>query len=76
MFQFLYRLRLILPLIFLSGYLHSSGFLRTEGRTIADETGNPVLLRGFGLGGWLVQEDFVAIKSTHGLQMNTHHYLQ
>ncbi len=59
MFQFLYRLRLILPLIFLSGYLHSSGFLRTDGRTIADGDGNPVLLRGFGLGGWLVQEGYM-----------------
>ena len=59
MFQFLYRLRLIIPLIFLSGYLHSSGFLRTDGRTIVDETGNPVLLRGFGLGGWLVQEGYM-----------------
>ena len=59
MFQFLYRLRLIIILIFLSGYLHSSGFLRTNGRTIVDETGNPILLRGFGLGGWLVQEGYM-----------------
>lgn len=59
MFQFLYKLRLILPLIFLSGYIHSSGFLRTDGRSIVDENGNPVLLRGFGLGGWLVQEGYM-----------------
>ncbi len=33
-------------------------FLRQQGRVIVDATGREVLLRGFGLGGWLVQEGY------------------
>ncbi len=36
----------------------SSGFLKTQGREIVDANGQKVLLRGFGLGGWLVQEGY------------------
>jgi len=59
MFRFLYKLRIILALISLSGNVFSNGFLRTDGRSIVDESGSPVLLRGFGLGGWLVQEGYM-----------------
>ena len=55
----MYRLRLIPLLIFLSSYIHSSGFLHTDGRNIVDENGDTILLRGFGLGGWLVQEGYM-----------------
>ncbi len=55
----MYRLRIILILISLSGNVFSAGFLRTDGRSIVDDSGSPVLLRGFGLGGWLVQEGYM-----------------
>ncbi|HWU96822.1 MAG TPA: cellulase family glycosylhydrolase [Sphingomonas sp.] len=34
-------------------------FLRTDGQRIVDESGNPVLLRGMGMGGWMLQEGYM-----------------
>jgi hypothetical protein len=34
-------------------------FLRVEGKNIVDANGKPVLLRGIGLGGWLVPEGYM-----------------
>ncbi len=39
--------------------VNAQGFLRTEGKAIVDENGNNVLLRGMGLGGWMVQEGYM-----------------
>ncbi len=36
----------------------SNAFLKTQGKEIVDSHGQKVLLRGFGLGGWLVQEGY------------------
>ena len=35
--------------------------LHTEGKTLADADGNPVLLRGVNAGGWLVQESWMCL---------------
>ena len=35
------------------------GFLKAEGKQIVNGTGNPVLLRGIGLGGWMLQEPYM-----------------
>ena len=35
------------------------GYLRTSGRVFVDDSGATVQLRGFGLGGWLVQEGYM-----------------
>ena len=35
------------------------GFFRTEGTKILDREGNPVVIRGLGLGGWLVPEGYM-----------------
>jgi len=59
MFQRMYRLRLIFSLTVVLAAVHGQGFLKTDGQDIVDSTGNPVLLRGFGLGGWLVQEGYM-----------------
>jgi hypothetical protein len=37
----------------------SADFFRTEGKEILDQNGDPILLRGFGLGGWLVPEGYM-----------------
>lgn len=37
----------------------SAGFLRAEGQRIVDADGNEVLLRGVGLGGWMLQEGYM-----------------
>ncbi len=36
-----------------------SAFLHTSGQEIVDSNGDPVLLRGMGLGGWLVPEGYI-----------------
>ncbi|WP_439695681.1 cellulase family glycosylhydrolase [Mucilaginibacter sp. AW1-7] len=35
------------------------GFLKTDGKKITDEKGKNVLLRGMGLGGWMLQEGYM-----------------
>jgi endoglucanase len=37
---------------------NSQAYLKTQGRDIIDTNGQKILLRGFGLGGWLVQEGY------------------
>jgi len=39
--------------------LYGQSFLRVEGQKIVDSTGSNVLLRGMGLGGWLLQEGYM-----------------
>ena len=42
---------------------YSQGFLQTSGKEIVEGNGEPILLRGFGLGGWLVPEGIYAYQS-------------
>lgn len=37
----------------------AQGFLRAEGTRIVDESGKAVILRGMGLGGWMLQEGYM-----------------
>lgn len=37
----------------------AAGFLRTQGQDIVDESGNKILLRGVGLGNWLLPEGYM-----------------
>ncbi len=55
------RIRIILIFIalFLIPNQGLSQFLRAEGKEIVDASGKPVLLRGIGLGGWLVPEGYM-----------------
>ena len=39
--------------------VHAEGFLRTHGTRIVDEDGRTVILRGMGLGGWMLQEGYM-----------------
>ncbi len=46
--------------LFLSGNnAGGKGFLKVEGKEIVSGAGNPVLLRGIGLGGWMLQEPYM-----------------
>ena len=50
----------IIIFIFLPGFLLSAqGYLRRQGELIVDGNGKNVLLRGLGLGGWMVQEGYM-----------------
>ena len=55
------RMRLIKIVLILSSLSFSQGFLHTEGKEIVKGNGEPILLRGFGLGGWLVPEGYMLI---------------
>ncbi|HDQ45101.1 MAG TPA: carbohydrate-binding protein [bacterium] len=44
--------------VFAGTQLFAAGFLHTDGGEIVDPDGNPVILRGIGLGGWLVPEGY------------------
>jgi endoglucanase len=50
----------IFGFIFISGSdLFSQGFLKVKGNRIVKEKGENVLLRGIGLGGWMLQEPYM-----------------
>jgi endoglucanase len=38
---------------------HAQGFLKVDGKKIVNEKGENVLLRGIGLGGWMLQEPYM-----------------
>ncbi len=38
---------------------HAEGFVRADHQQIVDGSGNPLILRGLGLGGWMVQEGYM-----------------
>ncbi|MBT6711409.1 MAG: hypothetical protein HOB22_06825, partial [Candidatus Marinimicrobia bacterium] len=50
--------RIVLGL-FLFNVGFSQGFLHVENGQIVEGNGEPILLRGFGLGGWLVPEGYM-----------------
>ena len=52
-------MRLIFYSLFLYGIILGQGFVHVEDGEIVDGNGEPLLLRGFGLGGWLVPEGYM-----------------
>lgn len=51
-----------------SGAGRAEGFLRAEGQQIVDAQGRPVILRGVGLGGWMLQEGYMLGLTGPGMQ--------
>lgn len=45
--------------VVMSGAAHAQGFLHVQGEKIVDGSGKEVLLRGIGLGGWMLQEPYM-----------------
>ena len=45
--------------LLLSTTVYSQGFLKAENKEIVNEFGNEVILRGLGLGGWMLQESYM-----------------
>ncbi len=39
--------------------MHAGDFLKVSGKNIVDSTGNKIILRGMGLGGWLLPEGYM-----------------
>jgi endoglucanase len=50
--------RFLLLVCFFSSYTHAQ-FLRAEGKEILDKDNNPIILKGYGLGGWMLQEGYM-----------------
>ena len=48
-----------LLLVLMTQSLLAEGFLKTEGTKIVNESGQEVILRGIGLGGWMLQEGYM-----------------
>ena len=67
--------RLLFNFLFFLGTVSLSGqeFLSTNGRAIVNESGDTILLRGMGLGGWMLQEGYMM--QTSGIA-NTQHELR
>ena len=53
------RLIFSLLLCCLLGKGMGQGFLKAQGRLIVNEKGEKVILRGIGLGGWMLQEGYM-----------------
>jgi len=49
----------LLILISVNVNLSAQGFLRAEGKEIVNENGEPFILKGMGLGGWMLQEGYM-----------------
>lgn len=52
----------------LAGPARAEGFIHADHQKIVDGEGNPILLRGIGLGGWLVQEGYMLGLSNLGAE--------
>ena len=52
-------MRIIIISILVSGSIFAQGFLHNMDGEVVDGNGEPILLRGFGLGGWLVPEGYM-----------------
>ena len=50
---------LLIAILFCASPGLAQGFLHASGQTIVDGSGNEILLRGMGLGGWLVPEGYM-----------------
>ena len=59
---------LILVLIILSCNIYAQGFLHADGKTIREGNGRKIILRGMGLGGWMLQEPYML--QLHGAAQN------
>src|SRR5450432_113174 len=57
--KFLKAILFLLFFISLMQYAPCQGFLKADGQRIVNEKGDDVLLRGIGLGGWMLQEGYM-----------------
>ncbi len=51
-----------------TSYSMGQGFLKADGKKIVDESGKEIILRGMGLGGWMLQEGYMYGLSALGQQ--------
>jgi aryl-phospho-beta-D-glucosidase BglC (GH1 family) len=59
---------LLLLIIIVPSQTRAQGFLKVSGKQLVNENGQNVLLRGVGLGGWMLQEGYMLQLSGLGMQ--------
>jgi endoglucanase len=59
---------IVILILLLSTTAFGQGFLKANGRLITDDKGKKVILRGMGLGGWMLQEGYMFRLSNLGQQ--------
>ena len=63
-----YKLIAFVSLFACTHQVAAQGYLRTDGKRIVNERGENVLLRGMGLGGWMLQEGYMLRVNKDGQQ--------
>jgi endoglucanase len=64
----MFRIIPLLTVVLLALQSYGQGFLKTDGKLIVNEKGEKVILRGMGLGGWMLQEGYMFKLSNIGQQ--------
>ncbi|HEY2349255.1 MAG TPA: glycosyl hydrolase family 5, partial [Puia sp.] len=59
---------LMISIFGLSAYSKCQGFLKADGERIVNGNGDNMLLRGIGLGGWMLQEGYMLHLNKEGQQ--------
>ncbi|HPB06334.1 MAG TPA: hypothetical protein PKX60_08850, partial [Prolixibacteraceae bacterium] len=54
-----FYLTIFIVIVTTLGLSGQNGFLKASGKKIVDANGNEVILRGMGLGGWMLQEGYM-----------------
>ena len=63
---------LLLASLLTASAAEARDFLRAQGTQIVNEAGRPVILRGMGLGGWMLQEGYMLDIDGTGTQRSIH----
>lgn len=53
------KIVLAIGVLLVSQSMNAQTFLRTQGKAVVNEVGDTILLRGMGLGGWMLQEGYM-----------------
>jgi endoglucanase len=53
------KVLIVISFLIFGEFVHAQGFLKAQGREIVNARGQNVLLRGMGLGGWMLQEGYM-----------------
>lgn len=70
------RILLVALLLMSASGSFAQGFLKAEGKYIVNENGHKVILRGMGLGGWMLQEGYMFHVSNLGRQYRIREKIQ
>ncbi|HUS02346.1 MAG TPA: cellulase family glycosylhydrolase, partial [Chitinophagaceae bacterium] len=57
--MFVKQFIIIISVLFFSDQIYSQGILRVNGKSIINGEGQEIILRGMGLGGWMLQEPYM-----------------